>query len=129
MIEAGIRGRLETIVDERTTAAAVGSGLVEVFATPMMVALMERTCHTSVAPFLDEGQTTVGTLVAMSHTAATPKGMKVWCESELTEVDGRRLVFAVSAHDECGLIGEGRHERFVVNKDKFQQKAESKRAQ
>ena len=128
MIEKGNKGRLEQTVTHEMSAARVGSGLVEVFATPMMIALMERTCHESVAPHLDGGQGTVGTLVNVSHLAATPVGMRVWCESELTDVDRRRLVFSVKAYDECGLIGEGTHERFIIDSAKFQEKALSKHA-
>lgn len=122
MIETGIKGHLEQTVTPELTADRVGSGLVRVFATPMMIAMMESTCHTSVAPFLAEGETTVGTLVNVTHSSATPVGMKVWCDSELVEVDRRRLVFKVTAHDERGVIGEGRHERFVVDTARFQAK-------
>lgn len=125
-ITTGIKGRLEQVVAPEMSAARIGSGLVEVFATPMMIALIERTCNESVLPHLCEGQGTVGTLVNVSHTAATPVGMKVWCESELTEVDRRRLVFSVRAYDECGLIGEGTHERFIIDTARFQEKALSK---
>ena len=126
MIEKGIKGRLEQTVTPEMSAARVGSGLVDVFATPMMVALIEQTCYESVLPHLDEGQGTVGTLVNVSHLSATPIGMRVWCESELTEVDRRRLVFKVKAFDECGLIGEGTHERFVIDTAKFMEKLKSK---
>ena len=108
------------------SAARVGSGLVDVFATPMMVALIEQTCLESVLPHLDEGQGTVGTLVNVSHVSATPIGMRVWCESELTEVDRRRLVFKVKAYDEAGLIGEGTHERFVIDSARFMEKLKTK---
>ena len=126
MIEKGIKGRREQTVTPEMSAARVGSGLVDVFATPMMVALIEQTCYESVLPHLDEGQGTVGTLVNVSHLSATPIGMRVWCESELTEVDRRRLVFKVKAFDECGLIGEGTHERFVIDTAKFMEKLKSK---
>ena len=126
MIEIGIKGRLEETVTSEMSAARVGSGLVEVFATPMMIALVEKTCNESVLPYLDEGQGTVGTLVNVAHTAATPIGMRVWCESELVEVDRRRLVFKVNAFDECGPIGEGSHERFIIDTAKFAAKALSK---
>ena len=78
-------------------------------------------------PHLEAGQGTVGTLINVSHEAATPIGMRVWCESELVEVDGRRLRFACKAYDEQGLIGQGEHERFVIDMARFQQKAEAKR--
>ena len=126
MIEKGIKGRREQTVTAEMSAARVGSGLVDVFATPMLVALVEQTCYESVLPHLDEGQGTVGTLVNVSHLSATPIGMRVWCESELTEVDRRRLVFKVKAFDECGLIGEGTHERFVIDTAKFMEKLKSK---
>lgn len=126
MIETGIKGHKEQIVTPAMSAARVGSGLVEVFATPMMVALIEQTCLESVLPYLEEGQGTVGTLVNVSHVSATPVGMRVWCESELIEVDRRRLVFSVKAYDERGLIGEGTHERFVIDTQKFMEKISAK---
>lgn len=126
MIETGIKGHKEQIVTPEMSAARVGSGLVDVFATPMLVALVEQTCHESVLPHLGEGQGTVGTLVNVSHTSATPIGKRVWCDSELVEVDRRRLVFSVKAYDEAGLIGEGTHERFIIDSAKFMEKLKSK---
>lgn len=126
MLEAGIKGEQMTEVVYENTATAVGSGVLEVFATPCMLALMEKTACDSVIPYLEEGWGTVGTQVNIKHVAATPIGMKVRCESELTLVDGRRLEFAVKAYDESGLIGEGTHERFMVNNEKFQGKANAK---
>ena len=127
MIASGIKGHKEQTVTPEMSAARVGSGLVEVFATPMMVALIEQTCLESVLPYLDEGQGTVGTLVNVTHVSATPVGMRVWCDSELTEVDRRRLVFKVKAYDEAGLIGEGTHERFVIDTVKFMEKIQNKK--
>ena len=126
MIAIGLKGHLEQTVTEEVTADRIGSGLVKVFATPMMIALIEQTCNESVVPYLEPGQGTVGTHVDVSHCAATPVGMRVWCDSELVEVDRRRLVFAVKAYDECGLIGEGRHERFIIDSAKFQAKIDAK---
>ena len=126
MIAIGLKGQLEQTVTEEVTADRIGSGLVKVFATPMMIALIEQTCNESVVPYLDEGQGTVGIHVDVSHCAATPVGMRVWCDSELVEVDRRRLVFDVKAYDECGLIGEGRHERFIIDSAKFQAKIDAK---
>ena len=128
MIAPGIKGHLEQVVTPEMSAARIGSGLVEVFATPMMVALVERTCNESVLPLLESGQGTVGTLVNVAHTAATPVGMRVWCDSELVEVDRRRLVFRVAAFDECGPIGDGTHERFIIDTARFQEKALGKKA-
>lgn len=126
MLEIGIKGSLKEVVTYELTAAKVGSGLVEVYATPMMIALMEKTCSTAVEPYLEDGEGTVGTLVNVSHCAATPVGMNVYCDCELIEIDRRRLVFKVTAYDERGVIGEGMHERFVINKEKFQAKVNQK---
>lgn len=124
MLKTGIRGRIEETVTDELTAKHIGSGTVRVFATPMMIALMERTCRTSVKPYLEEGQETVGTLVNVSHVAATPVGMKVWSETELVGIDRRKLTFKVAAYSEKGLIGEGLHERFIIDVDRFKAKAE-----
>ncbi|MCQ2140050.1 MAG: thioesterase family protein [Bacteroidales bacterium] len=126
MVETGIKGHLEEIVTEEKSAQHVGSGTARVFATPMMIALMEHTCRDCVKPYLGEGQETVGTLVNVSHSSATPVGMKVWCDCEVVEVDRRRLAFKVQAFDEKGLIGEGTHERFIIDEERFIAKAESK---
>ena len=126
MLEAGIKGEQSVEVVYENTATAVGSGVLEVIGTPCMLALMEKTASESVAPYLEEGCGSVGTQVTISHVAATPIGMTVRCETELTEVDGRRLVFKVAAYDEAGLIGEGTHERFIVQNEKFQTKANNK---
>ena len=116
------------VVDANVTADRIGSGLVQVFATPMMIALMERTCNESVVPLLEPGQGTVGTHIDVSHSAATPLGMRVWCDSVLTAVDGRRLTFDVKAFDECGLIGEGTHERYIIDTERFQTKVNAKQS-
>ena len=127
MLTIGIKGREEVMVTEENTAKAMGSGTLDVFATPAMTALMEMTAWKSVAPILEDGDGTVGTLLQITHDAPTPLGMKVFCESELLEIDGRRLVFHVAAFDAKGKIGEGRHERFVINNERFAAKAEKKR--
>jgi predicted thioesterase len=118
-IETGIRGRETLTVAPRHTASRHGSGLVEVFATPAMIGLMEKACLNSVLPFLPEGHGTVGVKVDVSHSRATPVGGKVTCTSLLVEVDRRRLVFDVLAEDEKGEIGKGRHERFIIDMAKF----------
>jgi len=125
-MELGIKGRVETVVDHSNTAKFAGSGELDVFATPNMIALMEQAAQASVAPYLEEGQGTVGTMISVTHDAATPLGMKVWAESELVELDRRRLVFEVCAFDECGAIGKGRHERFIINNEKFLAKVNAK---
>ena len=126
MLETGIKGTRTVTVNEDNTAKAMGSGTLDVFATPALIALMEETCWRSVANELEEGSGTVGTLLEIKHTAPTPVGMKVTCESTLTEVDGRRLVFEVIARDAKGVVGEGRHERFIIQNEKFQTKANVK---
>lgn len=126
-MEIGIKGRAEDTVSEKNVASKIGSGVVDVYATPCLIGLMEEAAQTSVAPFLGEGMTTVGTKLNVSHDAATPVGMKVWAESELIEEDGRRLVFSVKAYDECGLIGQGEHECFVVKLDRFMEKVGAKK--
>lgn len=128
-MEIGIKGLAETVVDHSNTAKFAGSGELEVFATPFMIALMEQAAYSSVAPYLEDGQGTVGTKLNVSHDAATPVGMKVWAESELCELDGRRLVFTVKAYDECGLIGQGTHERFIIKNDKFLAKCNAKKVE
>lgn len=125
-MEIGIIGKGEIVVNKDVTAAAIGSGMVDVFATPMMISLMENTCAKSVASHLQADESTVGTHVNVSHSAATPIGMKVYCESELIEIDRRKLTFKVTAYDERGLIGEGLHERFIIDSKKFQAKINSK---
>ena len=127
MIETGIKGSQALTVTEAESAKHIGSGTVLVLATPMMIALIEKTCRLSVKPFLDEGQETVGTHVNVSHIAATPLGMTVRCDSELIEVDRRRLVFKVAVYDADGLVGEGTHERFVIDEARFQARAEAKK--
>lgn len=125
-METGIKGYAEVTVDETISAKAMGSGALDVLATPAMIALMEKAAWTSVQPFLEDGEGTVGTLMNITHDAPTPLGMKVWCESELVEVDGRKLKFTVTAFDEKGCIGKGNHERFIIKSDKFQKKANEK---
>ena len=126
MIQTGIKGHQEAVVTEDMLASNVGSGLVKVYATAMMIALIEKAAVYSVEPYLEAGQGTVGTLVNVTHCSATPLGMKVHADTELVEVDRRRLVFKVAAYDERGLIGEGTHERFIIDNARFQAKADSK---
>ena len=125
-LEVGVRGRADDIVTENNTAAAAGSGGLQVFGTPFMVALMEKAAWSSIAPHLSPGDSTVGTKVNISHLSATPVGMKVWAESEVTLVDGKRIELTISAYDEKGLIGEGTHERFIVTDERFQAKTNRK---
>lgn len=118
-LEVGLRGEASVTVGEAQTAAAFGAGGVHVLGTPVMIGLMENAAWTLVQPELNEGETTVGTLVHVRHLAATPVGGHVVATAELMEIDGRRLVFRVTARDDKQLIGEGTHERARVLLDRF----------
>lgn len=126
MITTGIKGSCSILADESTSAKTMGSGTLDVFATPAMAALMEKTAWQSIAPYLQEGQESVGTRLDITHDAATPLGMTVTCKSELIQVDGRRLVFEVTASDDKEIIGRGTHERFIIDNDKFLTKTTAK---
>lgn len=127
-IPVGAKGRVDGIVTDQLTAAAVGSGSVEVFATPYMVAAMENAACEAIRPYYGEGENSVGTKLEITHDAATPVGMKYWAVAEVTEVDRRRIVLKVTAYDETGIIGSGTHERFIIQMEKFLAKAEAKKA-
>lgn len=118
-LSIGMVGEATTVVVHENTAAAVGAGGVEVFGTPLMIALMENAAWRAVVDGLDEGQVTVGTVVNIRHLGATPLGQQVRATAELTEIDGRRLVFKVEAYDERQKIGDGIHERFIVDLQRF----------
>ncbi len=126
-VTVGLKGRAEAVVNDSNTAQAACSGALPVFGTPFMCALMEEASWKSIAPHLEEGQSTVGTRLEVSHDSATPLGMKVWAESEITQADGKRIVLKVAAYDEKGLIGQGVHERFIVTDERFLAKAARKR--
>lgn len=121
-LKPGLTGTAETVVRETNTALAMGSGSLHVFATPSMIALMEQAACNAVAACLDEESTSVGTLVNITHNAATGMGQKVTATARLTAVEGRKLVFEITAADEDKQIGKGTHERFIVNKEKFMAK-------
>ncbi|MBE6007037.1 MAG: thioesterase [Sarcina sp.] len=129
-MQAGIKGEKRFVVTADQLASRVGSGLVNVFATPYMIAQIENTAAMSVQPELEEGRTTVGISVNVSHVAATPEGMEVRIETELAEVapNGKVLTFKVACFDEAGLIGEGTHVRAVVDRARFEAKAQAKKA-
>lgn len=126
MLETGIKGHEELIITQELTAKNMGSGVMDVFATPAMLALMEKTAFTSVVEYLNEGCGSVGTKVEIEHVASSPVGMRVTCDSELIAIEGRKLVFSIEARDEKGLIGKGMHERFIIENKKFQQKTDAK---
>ena len=118
-MEIGLKHESTTVVSAANTAATLGSGDMDVFATPAMVALMENAAMLAVKDHLPEGSATVGTQINTSHLKASPLGATITASAELTEVDGRRLTFAVKAWDEKGIIGEGSHTRFVVDRERF----------
>lgn len=120
----GVKGRAEKIVDQTNTAKTMGSGSLDVLATPALVAMMEEAAVSALT--LSEEQSSVGVSLDIKHTAATPLGMKVWANAELIEVDRRRLVFKLEAYDEKELIGSGTHERFIIEVEKFMTKTQAK---
>ena len=125
----GLKGSAAVLVIHENTAAVVGSGSLEVFATPMMIALMEKAALNTVKPFLAEGEATVGTEISVTHDAPTPIGETVTAEAELIAVDRRKLQFQVQARVGDEIIGKGTHTRFIINEERFLQKALAKKQQ
>jgi fluoroacetyl-CoA thioesterase len=125
-LKPGLTGQATVTVTDDLTAAALGSGNVDVYSTPAMIALLEAAAINALDGHLEEGQTSVGTSLDVKHTSATPVGMSVQAIAMLKEVDGRRLVFEVSASDEAEEIGNGIHERFIVNRERFEQRVRDK---
>ncbi len=126
MIKIGMKHEEKTVVSDENTAAAVGSGQQRVFATPAMIMLMEKSAMNNVGGYLEPGQATVGTMLTVKHVAATPVGMAVRAVSELVEYEKRRLLFKVTAYDEQEMIGEGTHERFIIDVERFMEKCDAK---
>ncbi len=125
-LEKGITYTAKQKVEPKDTAAHYGSGLVEVFATPAMIALMENAALKTVLPYLGEEYNTVGFEINVRHLKPTSVGMQVECTATLTEVDGKKIVFKVEAKDEEGLIGEGTHVRYIINSKRFMEKLNQK---
>ena len=125
-ITVGMKGIAETCVEREDTAAEVGSGSLLVYATPCMVALMEGAACEAIADAISEGQTTVGIALNIEHTAATPVGLEVRAEAEVTAVEGKVITFQLTAFDESGEIGKGTHKRCIVNSQKFLEKTYNK---
>jgi len=119
IITSGVEGKMQITVTSDKTAIAYGSGTVEVFASPAMIALMEQTAMESVAHLLPEAYTTVGTEVSVKHFKATLPGKAIICNSRLIQVEGMKLLFEVTACDDKGLIGKGTHSRYIVDKHDF----------
>lgn len=124
--EIGIKGIAELTVSSNKLAVNVGSGSLEVFATPVMTMLMEKAACNCLAGYMENDETTVGTELNIQHVSATPEGMRVYSEAVLTAINGREFTFEVTAYDESGLIGKGTHKRFLVFGEKFTVKAKSK---
>lgn len=125
-ITVGLKGEARTLAEREDTAQAVGSGSLLVYATPCMVALMEGAACEAIADCIPEEKTSVGTYLEISHISATPVGMEVWAEAEVTAVDGSTVTFQVTAYDEAGKIGEGVHKRAVINAQRFLDKTYGK---
>ena len=125
-ITVGMKGVTSTTVEREDTACEVGSGSLLVYATPCMVALMEGAACEAIAEALSENKTSVGTELHISHLSATPVGLEVRAEAEVTEVDGNTITFNVVAYDEKGKIGEGTHKRYIVASQRFLDKTYSK---
>lgn len=122
MLEKGLKATSTVVVSEKNTACTMGSGDLEVFATPSMVALMENAAMRAVAAALPEGSSTVGSEMNCSHIKPSKVGATITATAVLTEVEGRKLTFTVGAVDEQGIIGEGVHVRFVVDRERFMAK-------
>ncbi len=122
-LEVGMSGSLERTVRDEDTASTIGSGSLAVLATPVMIAAAEQACADLVQPFLDEGMSTVGTHLDIRHLAPTPVGMSFRVSCELTGINGRMLAFTVVINDGKERIGEGRHERAIINEERFLNKA------
>ena len=125
-ITLGMKGEVCTTVEREDTALEVGSGSLLVYATPCMVALMEGAACEAIAEALSDTQTTVGTALNIEHISATPVGLEVRAEAEVTEVNGKVITFALRAYDEAGEIGRGTHTRVLVNSQKFLEKTYNK---
>lgn len=121
-METGLTHTSTLVVEDKHLAATVGSGDLEVLATPMMMALMENAAMLAVKDALEEGMTTVGGHIASSHLKPTAKGKTVSATAVLTAIEGRKLTFKITAEDENGIIGEGEHLRFIVDRKKFMSK-------
>ena len=125
-VQVGLKNTVSEEVTEERTARAMGSGSLPVYATPAMTCLMEKAATEVVEALVPEGWTTVGISLHVAHTAATPVGLTVRAEAEVTAVEGRKIIFTVRAYDDQGEIGVGSHERFAVAKEKFLAKAAAK---
>lgn len=125
-ITRGLRGEASVIVNETNIASKLGSGSVPVFGTPALIALMERAAVNALRSHLEEGEDSVGVSVNVRHLAATPMGKRVRAEAEVTAVEGKKITFAVRAFDSQEKVGEGTHERVLIDREAFIWKIASK---
>ncbi len=125
-ITIGMKGRADSLVEREDTALEVGSGSLLVYATPCMVALMEGAACEAITQALPEDKTSVGIELSISHISATPVGLDVWAEAEVTAIDGSIITFTVTAYDEKGKIGEGSHKRAIITSQRFLDKTYAK---
>ena len=126
VIEIGMKGTVSTLVEREDTAREVGSGDLLVYSTPCMAALMEGAACEAIAAGLSDTETSVGTELNIAHNSATPVGMEVRAEAEVTGVEGKKIIFTITAYDEAGVIGTCTHSRVVVNAQKFLEKVYDK---
>jgi len=126
LIETGMTNQRSWTVEAKHLASAFGSGLVDGLATPMLIGFCEECARTLIDPLLPEGEKTVGTSVQITHTAATPPGLKVTVTAKLVEIDRRRLCFEIEARDEVESIGKGTHERFIIDAERFDRRLAEK---
>lgn len=125
-LELGLKGRAQVTVSQSNTAQAAGSGSLEVYATPSLVALMEKAACDSLQKTLEPGKTSVGTVINVQHSSATPLGLQVYAESVVTAIYGKKVCFHVTAYDEIGEIGSGEHERYIVDEQRFMERCTQK---
>ncbi|MCR4695485.1 MAG: thioesterase family protein [Pseudobutyrivibrio sp.] len=126
MLEVGMKSTGQTVVSADNTAKAFCSGALEVFATPAMISLCEEVCWKMIQPELEEGLGSVGTRVNISHMAPSAIGQTVECTATILEIDGRKITFEVVCADENGMVGMGTHERFIINNQRFMEKAQGR---
>ena len=125
-MEIGITGKKEFVIGQDDTAKVVGSGNLDVYATPAMIAHMENVAASSIEAYLEKGQSSVGTFINVKHLAAVKPGAVVTVESKLIDIDRKKMSFVIKVYDKVGVIGEGSHQRFIIDAEKFMEKVEER---
>ena len=125
-MEIGITGKKEFVIGQDDTAKVMGSGNLDVYATPAMIAHMENVAANSIEAYLEKGQSSVGTFINVKHLAAVKPGAVVTVESKLIDIDRKKMSFEIKAYDKAGVIGEGSHQRFIIDAEKFMEKVEER---